>query len=181
METEFAAALVEWHDFFATMAGVSGTLVGLLFVALGLNPAIMADDSPAGLRVWSSQTFNSLLSVLIIGLAGLVPLDAGPTLAITLIITGGQGIVRVVQDLLQVRAERDPEWNVRHLITRFISPSLAYLICLWLAYWVWKLDADALGWLIAIVFLLTLNAASSCWDLLKEIGARHREDVSRES
>jgi hypothetical protein len=102
-------------------------------------------------------------------------------LAITLAITGGQGIVRVIQELRQVSAERDPEWSVRHLITRFISPSLAFLICLWLAFRVWNLDADALGWLIAIVFLLTLNAASSCWDLLKEIGARHREDAGWES
>jgi hypothetical protein len=181
MDAEFAAALLEWRDFFTTIAGVSGTLVGLLFVAVGLNPAIMADDSPAGLRVWSGQTFNSLLSTLIIGLAGLVPPDAGPTLAITLAITGGLGIVRLIQELRQVSAERDPEWSVRHLITRFISPTLAFLICLWLAFRVWKLDADALGWLIAIVFLLTLNAASSCWDLLKEIGARHQEDAGRES
>lgn len=179
MDADFAAALAEWHDFFATIAGVSGTLVGLLFVALGLNPAIMADDSPAGLRVWAGQTFSSLLSTLIICIAGLVPSETGQALAVTLAITGGQGIVRMIVELRQVSIDRDPEWNLRHLITRFISPALAFLLCLWLAERVWNRDAEALGWLMGIVFLLTLNAASSCWDLLKEIGVQHRD--SRES
>ena len=50
MESDFAAALAEWHDFYAAVAGIAATLVGLLFVALGLNPRIMADDGPAGMR-----------------------------------------------------------------------------------------------------------------------------------
>jgi hypothetical protein len=175
MNAAFAAALTEWHDYFSAIAGVSGTLLGLLFVALGINPAIMADDSPAGLRVWSGQTFNSFLSVLLIGLAGLVPSEDGQALAITLGIVGVQGIVRVVFDLRQVSADHDPDWGLRQVITRFVSPSTAYVLCLWLAFRVWNLNSDALSWLIAIVFLLTLNAASSCWDLLKEIGVRHRE------
>jgi len=175
MDPDFAAALTEWHDFFAAIAGVAGTLVGLLFVALGLNPKIMADDSPAGLRVWSGQTFHSFLVVLVIGLAGLVPARAGQTFAVTLAIVGGQGVVRVIMDLRRLSADHDPEWAPRQAFTRFVSPAAAYLICLWLAYSVWNQDADALGWLIAIVLLLTMSAASSCWDLLKEIGVRHRE------
>jgi hypothetical protein len=179
MDTELARALVEWHDFFAAISGVAGTLVGLLFVALGLNPSIMADDSPAGLRVWSGQTFNSFLSVLLIGLAGLVPSRDGESLAVTLAIIGIQGTVRVVFDLRQVSADHDPDWGLRQVITRFVSPTAAYVLCLWLAQRIWNLDVGALDWLIAIVFLLTLNAASSCWDLLKEIGVRHREDAVR--
>lgn len=175
MNTEFGAALLEWHDFFAAIAGVSGTLVGLLFVALGLNPRIMADESPAGLRIWAGQTFHSFLVVLVIGLAGLVPYRAGETFAITLAIVGVQGVVRVIMDLRRVNADHDPEWNARHALTRFVSPAAAYVISLWLAYSVWSKDVDALSWLVAIVFLLTMNAASSCWDLLKEIGAKHRE------
>jgi hypothetical protein len=175
MDTEFATALLEWHDFFATIAGVSGTLVGLLFVALGLNPAIMADESPAGLRVWAGQTFHSLLVVLVIGLAGLVPARVGETFAITLAFLGVQGIVRVITDLRRLTVARDPEWNVRQVFIRFFAPATAYVICLWLAYSVWNRDEDALGWLIAIVLLLTMSAASSCLDLLKEIGVKHRE------
>jgi hypothetical protein len=35
-------------------------------------------------------------------------------------------------------------------------------------------DADAVGWLVATVFFLMMSAAGNCWDLLREIGDRHR-------
>ena len=90
MEDRFAA-LAAWHDFFAAVAGVSATLVGLLFVALALNPAIMADDSPAGLRTWAGHTFHSFLLVLAIALVVLIP-DTGPLgLGLPLLILGVWG------------------------------------------------------------------------------------------
>lgn len=177
MDIEFTTALLEWHDFFAAIAGVSGTLVGLLFVALGLNPNIMADESPAGLRIWSAQTFHSLLVVLIIGLAGLVPARVGGAFAVTLTIVGVQGVLRVISDLRRVTSAHDPDTGARQVLVRFVSPAAAYVISLWLAYSIWQKDIDQLGWLIAVVFLLTMSAASSCWDLLKEIGVKHREGL----
>jgi hypothetical protein len=66
------AALTAWHDFFAAVAGVSATLVGLLFIALALNPAVMADDGPAGLRTWAGHNFHSFLLVLVIALVVLI-------------------------------------------------------------------------------------------------------------
>jgi hypothetical protein len=175
MNGEFAAALADWHEFFAAVAGISATLVGLLFVALGLNPRIMADDGPIGLRVWSGQTFHSFAVLLILGLAGLVPADAGTTLAITLAILGVQGIVRVVVDAHRVRQARREALGNWGAITRFITPGLAYLITLWMAYAVWTRDADALGWFVAIVFLLMIGALASCWELLKAVGYLNRE------
>ena len=71
MNGDFAAALADWHEFFTAVAGIAATLVGLLFVALGLNPRIMADDGPTGLRVWSGETFHSFVVLLILGLAAL--------------------------------------------------------------------------------------------------------------
>jgi hypothetical protein len=49
---------------------------------------------------------------------------------------------------------------------RFFSPALAYLISLWAAVQIWGGNPDSLGWMIAIVFLLTISAASNSWDLL---------------
>ena len=91
MENRFAA-LAEWHDFFAAVAGVSATLVGLLFVALAFNPAVMADDGPAGLRTWAGHTFHSFLLVLVIALVVLIP-DTGPLgLGLPLLILGVWGV-----------------------------------------------------------------------------------------
>ena len=68
MDGDFGTALAGWNSLFSAVAGVSATLLGLLFVALGLNPRIMADDGPTGLRVWSSHTFHSFLVLLILGI-----------------------------------------------------------------------------------------------------------------
>lgn len=170
MNPDFAEALADWGPFFAAVAGIAATLVGLLFVALGLNPRIMGDDGPAGLRVWAGQTFHSFLVLLLIGLAGLVPSSSGDAITITLGIVGVQGIVRIVADVWRVRNDPDPHWRGGHALYRFISPVLAYLTILWMTYGAWKRDPDVLGWFIAVVFLLMISALASCWELLRAVG-----------
>lgn len=170
METEFSAAVESWGAFYGAVAGVAATLVGLLFVSLALNPAVMGDDAPAGLRVWAAQSFHSFLMVLVVALVALIPGDTPAVIAITLIITGVTGLVRVARDVQQVRTDPDPIWRTHHALVRFLAPALAYGICLWAAKEVWEGDADALGWLVAVVFLLTMSAASSSWELLKAVG-----------
>src|SRR5215212_5416053 len=125
MEDSFAA-LADWHDFFTAVAGIAATLVGLLFVALALNPAVMADDGPAGLRTWAGQTFHNFLIVLAVALVVLIP-DTGPLgLGLPLFILGVWGVVRVVADARRVRSDPDPEWHGRSLLTRFASPLAGY-------------------------------------------------------
>ena len=176
MDADFAAAAAEWHDFFAAVAGAAATLVGLLFVALALRPAIVADDGPAGLRAWAGQTFHSFLAVLAIALVALIPAASPRGLAITLVALGAQGAARVVADLRRARTDPDPAWRGRRALWHFAAPAAAYATCLWAAAEAWGGDAAALGWLVAVIFLLVMGAAGSCWDLLKAIGARQRPE-----
>jgi hypothetical protein len=37
---------------------------------------------------------------------------------------------------------------------------------------IWGGDPDALTWLVAVVFLLTMSGAAASWDLLKAVGKR---------
>ena len=174
MDAEFAAALAEWHDFFAAVAGAAATLVGLLFVALALNPAVMADRGPAGLRTWAGQTFNTFLMVLAVALVALVP-DVGPVgFGLPLLILGGWGVARIVGDARRVRRDPAPEWHGRRVLGRFAAPLAGYAVTLWVGTQALRGDAEAVGWLVAAVFLLTMSAAGNCWDLLREIGDRHR-------
>ena len=177
MEDRFAA-VAEWHDFFAAVAGVAATLVGLLFVSLALNPAVMADDGPAGLRTWAGQTFHNFLVVLVIALVVLIP-ETGPLgLGVPLLILGIWGVARVVADARRVRSDPDPEWHGRSVLTRFASPLAGYAIAVWVGTQVLRGDADAVGWLVATVFFLMMSAAGNCWDLLREIGDRHRSETA---
>lgn len=175
MNADFEAAITEWNAFFSLSAGVAATLIGLLFVALALNPAIMADDGPAGLRVWSGQTFHSFLMVLTLSMIAVIPADSGAPIAIALAIVGITGLIGLFRAVDSAR--RDPDWRLSHAVWRFFSPILAYGICLWAAYLAREQDPDALSWMVAIVFLLVMSAASSCWDLLKELGDPKRANA----
>ena len=170
-----STALLEWHDFFAAVTAIAGTLIGLLFVVIGLNPAIMADTGHAGMRVLTGQTFHSFLVLVILGLAALVPSDDGTTPVITLVIIAVQGFVRIVHDVRLARTDPDPNWSGRNAFTRVISPALAYGVSLYMAYGIRQQDTGVLDWFVAITFLLTLNAATSCWDLMGEIARRDQE------
>jgi hypothetical protein len=172
------AALAAWHDFFAAVAGVAATLVGLLFVALALNPAVMADHGPAGLRTWAGQTFHSFLMVLVFALVVLIPEPGSLGLGLPLLVLGIWGVVRVATDARQVRSDPDPEWHGRSVLTRFASPLAGYAIAVWVGIQILRGDADAVGWLVATVFLLMMSAAGNCWDLLREIGERHRSETA---
>jgi hypothetical protein len=162
--------LGEWQGFYTAVAGLSATLVGLLFVGLGLNPRIISKSGPAGMRVLSAQTFHNFIVLLVVSLMALVPDDSARTLTITLLIVGVQGIVRVGFDLRRARRDPDPHWSAIQALTRYVSPALAYLICLGVAVDLSDGTSDALGWLVAVIFLLLLSATSNCWDLLEAIG-----------
>src|ERR671912_568456 len=68
----------------------------------------------------------------------------------------------------------EPGWHGRQAMTRFASPLAGYAIAVWVGIQVLRGDADAVGWLVATVFFLMMSAAGNCWDLLREIGDRHR-------
>jgi hypothetical protein len=172
-----STALLEWHDFFTAVTAIAGTLIGLLFVVIGFNPAIMADTSHAGMRVLTAQTFHSFLVLVLIGLSALVPSDYGTTILISLLIVGLQGIVRVVHDVRLARTDPDPEWSGRAALTRVISPATAYIFTLYTAYGIWRQDVGALDWFVGIVLLLTISAATSCWDLMEEIGKQAQKSA----
>lgn len=166
----YADQINEWHEFYTTVAGLSATLVGLLFVGLGLNPRIIAKDGPAGMRVLSGQTFHNFLILLVISLVILIPDDSAHALAITLFIIGVQGVIRVALDLRRARLDPDPHWSATKALARYVSPALAYLICLGVAVDLADSTSDALAWLVAVVFLLLMSATANCWDLLEAIG-----------
>jgi hypothetical protein len=172
MDDRFAA-LTEWHDFFAAVAGVAATLVGLLFVALALNPAVMAGHGPAGLRTWAGQTFHSFLMVLVFALVILIPDADSLGLGLPLLVLGIWGVVRVILDARRVHSDPAPEWHGRPVLTRFASPLAGYAIAIWVGTQILRGDADAVGWLVGTVFFLMMSAAGNCWDLLREIGDRH--------
>src|SRR4051794_39379263 len=116
--TAFGETLTAWNEFYTAVAGITATLVGLLFVSLALKPTMMTAAGPTGLRVWAGQTFHSFFVVLVVSLVALIPGDSAMGLIITLGIVGVQGLVRVVVDVRQSRLDPDPRWSSTRSLLR---------------------------------------------------------------
>ena len=80
--------------------------------------------------------------------------------------------MRGLRRLRRVRSDPDPAWHTGHALWRFVAPTAAYGIMLVVAVDVLGGDADALDWLVAVVFLLVAGAAGAAWALLTEMGRR---------
>ncbi|HEY0107854.1 MAG TPA: hypothetical protein VGB91_17355, partial [Rhizomicrobium sp.] len=80
------AALASWHDFFITVAQVSATLAGLLFVGLTISLShVLATNG------YMSRGFVSLFlqfEMLLIGIFGIVPGQPVRLLGAEFIVTG---------------------------------------------------------------------------------------------
>ena len=169
-ETEFIDAVTGWHDFHAAVAGVAATMVGLLFVGLAMNPGLMQDDSPDGMRTWAGLTFHNFLIVLAISLVVLIPEQSAEGIAIPIGLMCAHGVYRVVGDIVRLSRTPDPDWHGYRSVTRFGFAGIAYLLGVWSAWLAWQQDIDSMYLLVWVIFLLVMSATSSCWDLLKEIG-----------
>jgi hypothetical protein len=65
---------LEFTTFFSVMAGVGGTLFGLIFVAITIRPEAASDDSSSQLRPFQiASSYTALLNPLVISLLALVP------------------------------------------------------------------------------------------------------------
>jgi len=164
--------LDQWQPFFAAVAGVAATLVGLLFVGLSLNPSIMADRGPTGLRMWAGETFHSFLAVLAFALIGLIPNPGVVGFSLPLLVVGGLGIARILGGARRIRRDGAPDWGWRTFAVRFAAPLVGYAVAIWVGVDVLRGEPGQIGWLVATVFLLMMNATGNCWDLLREIGDR---------
>lgn len=164
--------LLEWHDFYTAVAGVSGVLLGLLFVALALNPAIMADTAPDGLRSWSGEMFHALLVMLVFSLLFLIPFPTYLGLAIPILILAATGFARLARDIRRLRGSDDPDWSGTTGLQRFGWALAGYASATVVGLGLLLRNADFVDWMVMPIFLLLITAASNCWDILKEVGTK---------
>jgi hypothetical protein len=70
---DFDEKLMQWQPFFTTVAGVSATLAGLLFVSLSLNRERISAEASRELMRLARRSFSDFLFVLLLALFFLIP------------------------------------------------------------------------------------------------------------
>jgi hypothetical protein len=103
-----------FNDFFLGVAGASGALVGLLFVAVSLDPErLVGPDAPLSQHLRASTALTAMLSSLVLSLIALIP-DAN--LGWAALSVGGVGVLFVAATLRRMIGARDDEGSHRSSI-----------------------------------------------------------------
>lgn len=164
---EFALRVQEWQTFYATIAASSATLVGLLFVALSVNPEAWNRAKNSGITSLALQTFTTFLYVIGIALTFLVPRQAPPGVGLPLVLISLLGLRVTFAELIASRRGSGPQSGTRSTIRRAVLKIAAFALLAAIAVQVlWMGDAGILGLMVAPMIILLISASLNTWDLL---------------
>jgi hypothetical protein len=161
-------------NFFLATAGAGGALIGLLFVAVSLNPErVFSEGAPRERRAVTSGAFTALVNAFFISTAALIPgINLGYVAAIMAVL-GLLNSVRVGMDLLryQLRRRRGPRDLALRIARAAVVTVFSFAIYSFELSNAWDLlhnpgttgDLDALCALILAIYGVGLTRA---WQLL---------------
>ncbi len=163
----FAELIRSWQIFYATLAAACATLVGLLFIALTVNPG----TSRGGASSWdlriARKTFGDFLLVLMTSLMFLVPGLPPDGLAVALVALGIAWIpgmlIRMIVGMARNGRTKVPLARRIRAFSLSLAGGVGLVvvgIALWLGY------TDVLYWLVCVLAALLASAASTAWILL---------------
>jgi hypothetical protein len=169
---DFAQAVERWHDFYFALAGISATLVGLLFVVVSLKREVLRNPRFADLTNMVELTFNNFLALTLFALLFLVPGQTPPGISFPVILIG---VVMLVSNFREIRdANRHAEHPIRQILMpgRLIIPQISVLSALAYGFWILTSlfilngQTDALNWLAVPALLLLASATQTAWSFL---------------
>jgi hypothetical protein len=162
----FSQLIENWQTFYATIAGATATLLGLLFVAVSLNRAHLDLEENAHLMSLARQTFSTYLFILTFSIVMLIPKQTPAGLGIPLTCIGIYGLFHVIREMVfhvrRIRfmvSLRRYGWSLLAFIL-MVTSSLHVLV---------HGDSDSLYHMVSSMFMLLVSATKSTWVLLVEI------------
>jgi len=126
LPANFDEYVLQWQPFFTTVAAVSATLVGLLFVSLSLNRDKLAANSSGALLRVARRTFSDFLLVLLIALFFLIPNQGRHPLSLELIMLALFRLKWLATQIISA-FRGDEKFTPRDLIHEYSLPLLSIL------------------------------------------------------
>ena len=169
MESEFAAAVARWQNFESLAGSIAATLLGLLFVAVSIRPALFGQVEHAVFLTVAAKSMGLFMLVILIALVFQIPDIHPSSMGMTLAIMAVISLWNTMRQLGVMRGILH-EWGPLFLARRILLPALGYLLLLVASA---ALYQGEIGWLpmlalAQIVFLFT--ATYNAWDLLLRVG-----------
>jgi hypothetical protein len=170
--SEITAAVERWSAFYFTTAGIAGTLLGLLFVAVSLSLEKVNSARYADLKTIASQAYGSYLLILIFSMTCLIPNATNLSLGGSLLIISATGVGATAYHIRQVG--RNPVHPIKYAYIRWpvLMPVLSLInllsfVCLvGLSLLLLLGQAGVLSILIIPLLILIVAATQTTWDFL---------------
>jgi hypothetical protein len=162
----FEILISQWQPFFTTIAAVSATLVGLLFVSLSINREKITADANRELLRLAQRTFADFLLVLLIAILFLIPNQPNTSLAVEMFLLGILRIRWLFRRL--IRTDKDaPRHTTTDSIREYLLPVLSVLGLFAAAVKIHQSDVGGVYWFVVpVIAFLLFRASWNAWLLL---------------
>ena len=159
----FSETIKEWQLFFATVAGISATLMGLIFLSISLKLDVIKKLARQDLAQIAWQTFANFFFLIMFALVFLVPEQTIIGLVMPLFIICLVAIGITVSQA--IRAKRSGTTLLKTLSES--TPSfVAYLGMIAVLALLLRGVLGGLAWLLPVVVIILAVAVRNAWDLL---------------
>jgi hypothetical protein len=116
-----------YRDFFIAAITVTGPLVGLVFVAISVNPRGVGRSGPATMRIRAASSLSAFLDALFVSLVALLPNGSIGVAALVLGLSGGVATITFLVLVIRERQEIRPSQLARTVVLS-VGLSAAYVI-----------------------------------------------------
>ena len=158
-----------WSGFYAVTAAAAATLMGLLFVAISVNVAVILGEGQENSRRMAEQAFQNYLAVLLVSLLALFP---SMTLAqlgfVTLCATGVSAVWVLVRGYLALTRPNREGMRLRSL-RRQASSLLGFAMLVFAAAQMALNTGDDRNLYAVATIILLFSATAVSWELLIRI------------
>lgn len=173
MMDSFSLMTHDWSDFFSAMAQISGSLVGLIFVALTFNPRLLGAGRDPVLGLLARQTFSEFILLLLVSLVMLAPHTVAGEVGEIILSIVVIDVLRVVGGLWRQRAQLFGWAGGWTLLQRFILSFVGHVMLGWagVALILGDSNPGKTGSLLLMgVLVLLLSGCRSAWLLVTHDG-----------
>ncbi len=164
---DFGQQVGDFAAYFGAVAQISGSLLGLVFVALTFNPKTFALRHDIAMRSLAQQVFADFLMVMVISLFLLIPHTVARQIGLVLILSSLIGMGRIVRSVLVLRRGT----TSRPLLQRFALSLLGHIGILVAGLLLFAGgDGISMAWsaLVSSPLLLLIAGSRSAWLLVTQ-------------